>query len=89
VCGDEWFYYQFFVARAGERSVMRNVWNAGLGWAEALLRGSGKGEKGDGKGEKGEEQGCPLAEVVTVEGLLRSLFGVRWEVPRGSVSIGS
>lgn len=68
---------------------MRRVWNAGLGWAEALLRGSGKGEKGEGKTNKeGEkDQGCPLVQVVTIEGVLRGLFGVWWEVPRGSVSV--
>lgn len=68
---------------------MRGVWNAGLGWLEALLRGSGKGEKGEGKGEWGREevQGCPLSQVVTIEGVLRGLFGVRWEVPRGSVNV--
>jgi len=71
---------------------MRQVWNAGLGWLEALFRGSGKGEKGKGKGEGGggqeQEHGCPLSQVETIEGVLRALFGVRWEVPMGSVSVG-
>jgi hypothetical protein len=85
VCGDEWFYYQFFVASSEERRTMRKVWNAGLGWVEALLRGSGRGEGGE--GGRGQE-GCPLMEVVSVEGLLKGLFGVGWEVPTGSVHIG-
>ena len=63
---------------------MREVWNAGLGWLEALVKGSGKAEKGRGKGE-GEVQGCPLSQVETIEGVLRTLFGVRWEVPMGSI----
>jgi hypothetical protein len=88
MCGDEWFYYQYFLARDGERRVMRQVWNAMLGWAEALLRGSGKGEKGEGR-DKDDGQGCPLARVVTVEGVLRGLFGVGWEIPRASVALGA
>ena len=64
---------------------MRKVWNAGLGWLETLFRGSGKGE---GKAGREKTQGCPLSQVETIEGILRSLFSVRWEVPVGSVSVG-
>lgn len=88
MCGDEWYYYQFFLAGNEERRVMRRVWGAKLGWVETLLKGKGEGEGGNGldrDGEDGEGVGCPLVRVVTVEGLLRGLFGMRWEVPKGSI----
>jgi hypothetical protein len=78
-CGDEWFYYQFWVAGRDERRRMRRLWSEKLRWVEELLRGSGKGESGD------DQKGCPLTGVVTIEGVLRRLYGIDWEVPRGNV----
>ena len=81
LCGDEWFYYQFWVAAKQERRDMKRVWNERLWGIEELLRGPGEKE------EDGQEKGCPLTGVVTIEGVLRRLFGVDWEVPGSSVHV--
>lgn len=86
-CGDEWFYYQFWLAGRGERRAMRAAWGGGggwMGWVEGVFRGWGKGE-GEGEEGRGEGDGtgCGVMPVVTVEGMLRGVLGGGWAVPAG------
>ena len=69
-CGDEWFYFQYWLASPAERYEMaRKVWPARGGkmvrWVERWIRQGGR-------------EGCEVVGVVPVEGMLRSLFGGRW-----------
>ena len=69
-CGDEWFYFQYWLASPAERRKMAHkVWPARAGkmvrWVERWIRQGGR-------------EGCEVVGVVPVEGMLRSLFGVRW-----------
>ncbi|KAF5374640.1 hypothetical protein D9615_008933 [Tricholomella constricta] len=67
-CGGDWYYYQWWLAAQEERRATEGV----RVWVGGLFGSSYGFELRRGKG------GCEETGVVSVEGVLRGLFGGRW-----------
>ncbi|EJC99896.1 uncharacterized protein FOMMEDRAFT_22912 [Fomitiporia mediterranea MF3/22] len=73
-CGDQWYYYQFFLASDEERDKMREVWNRTWYWdfwkKEWWTR---------------RRESCRLTRTVDMLTSLRRMFGDGWNPPPSSV----
>ncbi|KAL5513823.1 hypothetical protein ACEPAH_4224 [Sanghuangporus vaninii] len=73
-CGDQWYYYQFFLASEAEREKMTRVWDRQWYWD--FWRKEWWARK---------RETCRLTRTVDMLSLLRRAFGDRWNPPPSSV----
>lgn len=73
-CGQEWFYYQFWLAAASDRDAMRVVWDYNARWNWDWWR---------------TRQSCRVTRVLAMKDVLARRFGDGWNPPRKSLSVAA
>lgn len=73
-CGDQWYYYQFFLASELEQDAMRRIWDKKWDWdfwhTDWWTR---------------NRRSCRITRVLAMEWLLKRPFGEMWDPPETSV----
>ncbi|KAJ7175415.1 hypothetical protein C8R46DRAFT_1078825 [Mycena filopes] len=71
-CGENWFYYQFFLAKWADRVSMNVIWDNAARWSWGGWR---------------PRHECRLTRVVWVKDLLHRQFGNDWNPPASSIPL--
>ncbi|KAJ7505545.1 hypothetical protein B0H11DRAFT_428335 [Mycena galericulata] len=69
-CGENWFYYQFWLASSAARTSMHTIWESAARWSWGGWR---------------RRHQCRLTRVVAIEDLLHRQFGDDWQPPISSI----
>ncbi|PAV22944.1 proteophosphoglycan 5 [Pyrrhoderma noxium] len=83
VCGNQWYYYQFFLASETERGVMSDFMVKNIGWkfwTSDWWKNVGNKVSG---GEVKEK--CRTTRIIKMRESLRRVWGEDWEPPKGTV----
>ena len=81
-CGDQWYYYQFFLADPAEREQMAKYWLSKWDWEfwkKEWWTAWWKGGKA--------KESCRVTRTLDMTGFLRRAFGESWMPPRRSLSV--
>ncbi|KAJ7288574.1 hypothetical protein C8J57DRAFT_1280764 [Mycena rebaudengoi] len=70
-CGEEWFYYQFWLATSSARELMQNIWESRARWRWGGWR---------------QRHKCALTRVLSVKDLLQRQFGPNWQPPIATIN---
>lgn len=82
-CGNQWYYYQFFLASAEDREAMSDMWIKSVGWK--FWTGDWWKNMGSKlSGGEGKER-CRTTRVLRLKEALRMVWGEEWEPPKASV----
>ncbi|KAJ7164683.1 hypothetical protein C8R43DRAFT_878995 [Mycena crocata] len=71
-CGENWFYYQWWIATASARNSMNKIWESVERWSWGGWR---------------QRHECRMTRVVAIEDLLHRQFGDDWVPPASSIHI--
>ncbi|KAJ7645607.1 hypothetical protein DFH06DRAFT_998501 [Mycena polygramma] len=71
-CGENWFYYQFWLAKWADRDSMNKIWERTERWSWGGWR---------------QRHECRLTRVVWVKDLLHRQFGNDWNPPVSSIRL--
>ncbi|KAK7048108.1 hypothetical protein R3P38DRAFT_2764149 [Favolaschia claudopus] len=71
-CGENWFYYQFWLANLADRLAMNEIWEKAALWSWGGWR---------------RRRECRLTRVVWVKELLHRQFGKDWRPPMPSIAV--
>ncbi|KAJ7688230.1 hypothetical protein B0H14DRAFT_3101224 [Mycena olivaceomarginata] len=71
-CGENWFYYQFWLAKLADRAAMNEIWENAARWSWGGWR---------------KRHECRLTRVVWVKNLLHRQFGSSWNPPVSSIDV--